>query len=264
MKKGILLAAVVLMSVGGLAQAQPEAQKNIGVTLDVTYASRYIWRGFDVYANNHSAIQPRLTIDWMGSGFGTTVFYSRANGSGFEEKQEYDYSMFYTGHLAQEEVYATNYTIGWTYYQYPELNRKSNAQEAFLTISMPRILPGHIVPSYTVVKMWPAVSHSDVADNYDDSGWAHIVGLGYDLRGVIPNMPDQAIHLSADAVYNDGVGPHANVAHDWSDAVFGISSGFAVTDKLTVTPGFYYQSSWEDTVDTSDEYWATVNAAYKF
>lgn len=262
MKKGILLAAIMLMSVTGLVQAQ--ANNDLGVALDVTYASRYIWRGFDVYANEHSAIQPKLTIDWYGSGFGTSVFMSRANGSGFENKEEIDYTIFYNGNLFADEAYTTNYTVGWVYYNYPEFSNKHAAQEAFLALSWPKICPAGVVPSYTVVKMWPSVSNSPAEENYTDSGIAHIFGLGYDLRGVIPNMPEQAIHLSADAVYNDGVGPVANVSHDWSHAVFGISSGFPIAENLKFTPGFYYQSSWEDTVNTSDEYWTSLTLSYKF
>ena len=53
--------------------------------IDVSYVSRFIWRGYDVYANNHSAFQPSIDLDLFGTGFGLNVWMSRANGSGFED-----------------------------------------------------------------------------------------------------------------------------------------------------------------------------------
>ena len=45
-KKAILLIAVISLSTAALAQAQ---ERNLSGTFDVTYLSRYIWRGFDMY-----------------------------------------------------------------------------------------------------------------------------------------------------------------------------------------------------------------------
>lgn len=261
MKNGILLTAIVLLSVTGLTWAQPAG--DLGLTLDVTYSSRYIWRGIDVYANDHSAIQPKLTIDWYDSGFGTSIFMSRANGGDFENGEEIDYTIFYSGNLFAEESYATNYTIGWVYYNFPDQPHTFDAQEAFMALSWPKLLPGSLVPSYTLVKMWPNSSSSPERDKYVDSGFAHVFGLGYDVTGIIPDMPEQALHLSAAAVYNDGVGA-SGVAHDWSHAVFGVSSAFPISENLTFTPAVYYQSSWEDTVNTSDEYWTSLSLTYTF
>ena len=44
-KKVILLIAVVLLSTASLVRAEEE---QLGVTLDVTYVSSYIWRGVDL------------------------------------------------------------------------------------------------------------------------------------------------------------------------------------------------------------------------
>lgn len=263
MKKAILLAAIMLMSFTGLVQAQA-ACGDLGVTLDITYASRYIWRGLDLYGSNHSAIQPSMTIDWYGTGLGTTVWMSRANGSGFENSEEFDYSIFYSGNLFADEAYATNYTVGWVYYDYPDnASKTSDAQEVYMALSWPKICPMGIVPSYTVVKMWPAKSDSTDKAKYTGSGFVHVLGLGYDVTGVIPNMPDQAVHLSAATVYNDGVGG-AGVDHDWSHAVFGAATTFPIAENLKFTPAVYYQSSWDDTVNTSDEYWTSLSLTYTF
>jgi long-subunit fatty acid transport protein len=54
------------------------------------------------------------------------------------------------------------------------------------------------------------------------------------------------------------------VDHDWSHAVFGASTGFTVTDKLTFTPGIYYQISMDDSVNPEDEYWFSLSMTYTF
>jgi hypothetical protein len=66
-----------------------------------------------------------------------------------------------------------------------------------------------------------------------------------------------------DLVYNDGVGA-ANVDHDWSHVLFGISTDFTVAENLTFTPAFYFQRSMDDSVNTSNEYWVTLSLAYMF
>ena len=75
MKKVILIAAVCLFAAAGLAQA--EVGELHGV-IDLTFQSKYIWRGFDVYGDK-SAIQPSNDLDLFGSGFGLNITGHRAN-----------------------------------------------------------------------------------------------------------------------------------------------------------------------------------------
>jgi len=248
-----------------------EDKKDLGVTLDVTYVSRYIWRGFDTYKDNHSAIQPSIDLDLYGTGFGLNIWHSRSNGGGaYEDAKEVDYTVYYGNSLFESETYATNYKIGWVYYSYPETPRKGNdagvgadSQEGFGTFSWPNICPLGIVPSYTYVHMWQ--SEGGASGFRNCGGPAHVFGLGYDLAvaGFTPGVAEQILHLSADMVYNDGLGA-STVDHDWSHAVFGISTGFDLAKNLTFTPGIYYQSSWEDSVNTSDEYWTSLGMKYIF
>jgi hypothetical protein len=270
-RKGILLVAVIMMIVPELVLAADEAlDKKLGVTIDATYVSRYIWRGFDVYKNNHSAFQPSVDLDLYGTGLGVNVWMSQANRSGFERDEQINYTLYYRN-SAFEGPAAMNYKVGWTYYSYTEVPTKGSyfgngdAQEIFGGFAWPNLLPGGLVPSYTAVCYWPS-EHN--ALSHDNGGWAHVFGLGYDLP--VPGLagnPNQALHFSADAVYNGGVGPRppgAKVDHDWSHAVFGVSTGFALAQNLTFKPGFYYQSSWDDSVNTSDEYWTSLSLSYKF
>jgi len=282
MKKGILLAAVILLSTAGFAQAQEE----LSGTVDVTYLSSYIWRGFDRYPGAHGegAIQPSIDLDLYGTGFGLNVLWSRANTGGFENAEEIDLTLSYSSSCFEYETYATDYTVGWMYYNYPDQptggsltspSRQaaySDLQEFFASFSWPEICPEGVVPSYTIIRMWTSESGSALSRGLSQQtghvgggfgGWFHVLGLGYDLpvEDMLPDFPEQILHLSAAMVYNDGV---MGADNDWSHAVFGVSTDFDLGNDLTFTPGVYYQSSWEDTVNDSDELWCSLGVKYAF
>lgn len=263
MKKAVLLAIVILLSAAGTLQAE---DGRLGVTVNVTYLSSYIWRGTDVYSQNHSAIQPGIDVDLYGTGFGVTVLSSRANGSGFENFEELRTGLYYYNTAFEDQVYATAYRLGWVYYNYPDNPAKAfDQQEAFLSLSWPKICPAGLVPSYTVACAWPAKRNSTNASDF--GGWVHVLGLGYDMAapGLAPDPAGQIFHLYAMVVYNDGIGPPGEtVDHDWSHAVFGVSTDFELTQNLTFTPGVHYQASMDDSINNEDETWVSLSMKYKF
>jgi len=88
------------------------------------------------------------------------------------------------------------------------------------------------------------------------------------VKGLLPETPEQVLRLHAEVVYNDGVSPAGpmtgQVEHDWTHAVFGVATDFDLGNNLILTPGAYYQSSWEDSVNKSDEAYVTLTLAYRF
>lgn len=267
--KKLILTAMLLMCTAGIAVAQ---DGQLHGKIDATYVSRYIWRGYDAYGNNHSAFQPSVDLNLFDTGFGINVWMSRANGSGFEDSEWITYTPYYKGALFDGEVYATYFKIGYTYFNYPDTPRAGNpnipgtgdAQEVFAMFQWPNLLPGGVVPSYAMFAYWPSESKSTVRAN---GGWAHVFGLNKDIAfdSLFGNQPEQVVHLGFHAVYNDGVGPAgSNADHDWSHGVFSISTDFDLGNGLTLVPGFNYQSSWDDSINTSDEYWTSVSLSYAF
>ena len=273
-KEVILLTVVILFSTGPLIQAQ---EGEISGTYELNYSSRYIWRGFDVYEDNHSAFRPlSLDLNLCDTGFGLKVFWSRATGSGFENLEEMDIALYYDNNIYEDEIYATNYRLAWGYYGYPDEPRAGTAsgqaadfQEFLVSLSWPELCPAGVVPSYTVVRMWPSEGESALNDN---GGWLHIFGLGYDLTipELTPEISEQVVHLSADLVYNDGVGAayapggNGSVDSDWSHFVFGISTDFDLGNNLAFSPGLYFQASMDDSVNDDDETWVSLSLKYKF
>ena len=272
-KQGILLAAVVLFCAMGFAQAQ---DSELHGSVDFTYQSKYIWRGFDIYGDK-SAMQPSIDLDLFGTGFGVNMMGHRANSSGYEDTERWDYTLYYQNGLFMDEDYALMYRLGWVYYNYPDLSPPSGSgladadlQELHAVLSFPKICPTGIVPSYVLVKLWPNSSGSMVGAPRSDgtaSGWAHIFMLDYPLvvGGVLPDTPEQVLNLHTEIVFNDGVGPAGqNVDQDWSNAVFGVSTGINLSDDLVLTPGVYHQISMDDSVNNEEETWATLSMTYKF
>lgn len=277
MKQKVLLAAVVLMVVAVPVRAQGELHGAV----DVTFQTKYVWRGFDVY-DDTSGIQPSVTLDLYGTGFGLSVMGHRANSSGYENAERWDYTLFYKNALFDGESYATQYMLGWVYYNYPDLRAKwADLQEIQAVLSWPEILPVEgLVPTYCIVKLWPSSSDSWVSSNLDlstkpptasagtASGFAHIFMLDYalPLENLLPDVPEQVLRLHSEFVYNDGVGPAGqDVDSDWSNAVFGIATDFELAENVTLTPGVYHQITMDKSVnDDKDETWFTLGMKYEF
>jgi hypothetical protein len=282
MKQKVLFAAIVLLATTALVQAQGELHGS----LDVTYQSKYLWRGIDVYGDK-SAIQPTVMLDLYGTGLGVSVQGHRANASGFETTERWDATLFYKNALFMDESYAMQYLIGWRYFYFPDapldlppaLSSASgdvDLQEIHAVMSFPKILDVEgLVPTYVLVKLWPAESGTFVGSqniagltNGTASGFAHIFMLDYGLpiEDLLPDMPEQVLKLHSEFVFNDGVDPRGlGVDHDWSNAVFGVSTDFKLDENTTLTPGVYHQITMDDTInDDQDETWFTLGVNYSF
>lgn len=272
MKKGILLAVVVLLGTAGFVQAQ---EGELHGVIDVTYLSKYVWRGFDIYGDK-SAIQPSIDLDLYGTGFGINLMGHRANSDKYENGERWDYTLYYANSLYEGEDYETLYRLGYVYYNYPDnsshTTKSIDLQELQAVLTWPKICPMGVVPSYVLVKLWPSNSNTAVGSASTStgtaSGWAHIFMLGYDLAvpGLLPETPEQILHLHAEAIYNDGVGPNgANVDQDWSNAVFGVSTDFDLGNNLTLTPGAWHQVTMDKSVNADkDETWIGLSMKYEF
>ena len=269
MKTRIVLAALILLVIGGMAKAQAPPAELHGY-FDLTFSSKYVWRGFDIY-DDKSAIHPGADLSY--GPFGINVTGHRANSGEFENFERWDYNLYYVGGLNMDQAYALQYRLGWVYYNLPDNSSGDfDLQEAHAIFSLPKICPAGVVPSYVLVKLWPSEGDSMTGARSmfggTSSGWAHIFMLDYALTtgGLLPETPEQVWNLHAEAVFNDGVGPGGqNVDHDWTNAVFGVSTNFDLAENVTLTPGVYHQITMDDSVNPDkDETWVSVGIKYKF
>ncbi len=278
MSKVLLSVGAVMLLVCSIAAAG-EPGKLHG-ELEFSYLTSYIWRGFDIYGpGSHSGIAPAVTVDLFGSGFGFRAQQNRAISGGYENGERWDYMPFYRGMLWGDEKYAMQYHLGYVYYNYPDLSwQLADLMELHGVFSFPNLLPVKgLVPSYCLVKLWNANSGALVASKVDltrgvpsrgkASGFAHIFMLDYGIpiKSILGNQPEQVIKLHTEIVYNGGVGPAGKmVDHDWSNQVFGLATDFDLGNNVIFSPAVYYQSSWDDSVNTEDEYWGVLTMKYRF
>ncbi|MBL7145957.1 MAG: hypothetical protein ISS76_17100 [Phycisphaerae bacterium] len=284
MKKGILLAVVIFLSTVGFAQAQ---EGELSGSIEAAYRSAYTWYGIDRMAGAHGegATESTLNLDLYGTGLGASVKWILANtgqvdrmkSGSLVNAEELWLTLTYGGSCLEYETYATNYTIGWTYYDFPDQpSSLVDTQELFASLSWPDICEAGVVPSYTLVRMWKSESGRPSSPTAargvpagDISGWVHILGLGYDLpvEDLLPDLPEQILHLSTALVYNEGAGA-TGVDHDLSHFVLGVSTDFDLGNNLTLTPGIYHQRVLDKAIRDinwdKDLTWVSVGLKYAF
>ena len=256
--KLILVIGLLCIGTFALAQTDQQEEPKLGITLDATWASEYIWRGFDLY-DDSAAFQPSLDLDLFGTGFSVNIWQSTACTKGYGEAEEFDYAVTYQNSLFNDSKYKTEYSVSYVYYDYFRINDdKADAQEFNMSLSWPDICSFGVTPTYTVAYMYPS-EPSSTAARLGLNGFAHILGLSYDY--VIPDM-EQPITLSWDITYNDGQGG-TSVEHDWSHMTWGLATGFDYGPG-SFAPAVYFQTSMEDSVNTEDEFWATLSYSISF
>jgi hypothetical protein len=280
LRKEFLLVTVVLL---GTICPVLAAEGDLHGTAGVTYDTKYVWRGFTVFGPQ-SGIHPFVDLDLMGTGLGLNVTGHRANASGYETGERWDYTLYYQNKLgAAEDALATDYKLSYVYYNYPDGSSHSRAstdlQELNALLSWPNLLGVKgLVPGYCLVKMWPSNSGTVVGaanpNGGTASGFAHIFMLDYALpvAGLTAETPEQVLNLHTEIVYNDGVDPRANGGYkssDWTNAVFGVSTDFDLGSGMMFTPGLNYQITMEDNPNTGvgpdhDILWASMTLKCKF
>ncbi len=283
MKKWMVLGLMMCLPVMGLAQTgnktagatnRPMDLEILGYGLDVhgfvevAYQSQYIWRGFDVF-RNRGAVQLTAGVQFADTGLGFEVQGHRANGSGFENEERWDYNPYYKNSLFKGEPIQTDFQVGWIYYNYPQNSDKEwDLQELNASFSMPKVanIKG-LVPRLILVKMWPAHGSSPYVGS-NASGYLYIGQLDYTFAvpGFLPTMPEQEITLHSELVFNDGVSPRNTVVDsDWSNAVLGASTNFDLGYGIKLTPAVYFQKTMDQSVNPDDsEVWFTICGKFAF
>lgn len=255
MKKGILFAVAVLLVAVNLVHAQGE--KELGVSLDVTYASKWLTKGIEGYGAK-GALFKTLDIDLYGTGFGIKIVHRNATSSGYVDKQRFDFRPYYKGGLFEGESYATKYNIsvGYEYYTGLDRSKAGTTYEWVFAFTWPNLLPGGLVPSYIAHYEYPA--GSGYANN-KVTGWVHRFLLARNIS--VAQLPNP-VKLSTEVGYYDGL---ANKVHDWGYLNFGISTKFDITGNLAFVPCLYHQVTLDDSISKhKDITYTMLSLKYKF
>jgi hypothetical protein len=254
------------------AEPPVEDTPSLGVDVDLTYVSHYIWRGYDVF-DDHPSLQPSINLDLFGTGFSANVWGAIPLGTGSNNQsgginiwQEWDYTLAYEYTFFPDDPYAVSVGTNYIYYDFPHQSSHADTQEIGMSLSLPNLISiGEIgiIPTYYVGKLWP--TKSGLSD--DIAGGYHTFGLSSDLP--IPQT-DLALSLSAELAYNDGM---FGADHDFSHVTLGISTSydlkcpFSEEEKTlaTLTPFLNYQCALDDMDGTFDDVlYGGLSVAFSF
>ncbi len=254
MKRILLAAIMVLLSIGSLNAMGDE--KKLGITFERQYHSMWLSKGARGYGQ-HGALFETIDLDFYGSGFGVKTTHRSAIGSGYVDKERFDFRPYYKNQLFGGESYAMNYNISVGYEYYPGLGRKKafTSFEWIYAFNWPNVMQNGIVPYYIIHYEYPAYHGQRV--NY--TGWVHRFGFGRDID--VTELP-KPLHFSTEIAYTDGLG---GADRDWSYYNLGFSTTFDVIKNLTFTPGVYYQRTIDESVNPNKNvFYCILSMKYRF
>jgi hypothetical protein len=237
--------------------------------IGTTYNTKYVWRGFAIFKGKGGA-HPFINLDLYGTGFGVNVTANMPLSDGYVNGERWDYNLYYRNTLLAGETLQTDYVSSYIYYNYPDHpgkgtsvigHQNASLMELNTLFSWPNLIGNGWTPRYVLVKLWPAeggsYSGSKSPLGGTASGWAHIFMLDYAMPIQCPLTDEErTLNWHSELIYNDGVGPAGqNVDHDWSNAVFGVSTDMTLQENLIFTPGIYYQITMDQSVNgNKDDY----------
>jgi len=260
--KRIVMAAVLISVIASLSMAQGtlEEEKKIGVTLDFTYLSRWLSKGFPVYGDQGALFQT-LDLDFYGSGFGLITIH-RSSTSNYDDRERFDFRPYFKNTVFKETPYEMNYNISAGYEYYPNVSKYKSPTtwEWIFAFNWPNILPENFTPAYIGHYEYLAHSGGKSFNNRSyPSGWIHRFLLFYDIY--IEELP-RPIRFSSEVGYWDGL---AGVTNDWGYATFGLATEFPITENLTFMPGIYEQVTMDKSVNSQkDVTYGRLTMRYKF
>ena len=257
-KTTILLVVLILLSTAGFAQAE---EKELGVSLDVSYVSKWMSRGDEVWSEDGGFFET-VNLDLWGTGFKVAVIHRSATGGGWVNKQRMDYMLSYSDSAFDDTPYKTKFTVGYMYKNwYDNLESASGGDKDIemwvLKYTLPKLLGSTGLTPYGVTTYdCPAHGHDGFNKHWD--GWVHRFGLGYELS--VPDLPNP-LHLTSEIAYTDGFRADD---HDWSYATFGAFTKVKLSENMALVPGIYHQISMDDSVLKHNVTYCQISMQYKF
>ncbi len=268
MKKILFIMIMAAACLTGTVQAQSEGE--MGVTVEATYMTKYLWHGVDML-DNMGAFAPSVNVDLGDSGFYVGVKYIIPIGGGnaygefpLSDLNEWDYWVGYKGQAMIGEATQLDYDLSYTYYDMGTIRpvsgvpaklsgRDADMQELAFAVKMPNIFAIGVYPRYRVAYLFePGGSEVGIF------GFEHVFGMGYDFT-----VADVQMNSGLDFVYDAGA---VYDTHEWSRMVAGLSATFDLGMGKLV-PGVYYQWAFQDGTTgpvIDDDFYATVSYAIDF
>lgn len=261
MKK--ILALVVLCGLVPAASAVDVFGTDVGVTVDVEFMSRYIWRGYNQMGSS-PVWRPGVDLD-LGGGFGASLLASYANNAGHVNDTEYQWTLYYGGSVMEGDAWKTDYTTGWRYYQYIDGPQKggigspAHMQELFVEMEMPQLVGAGVVPRIGTYYTWQSRSgaYPQTPEDKFGSAWFFVPGFDYNLS--IPELPEFPMTFSWDITYATGFYGD----NEWSHMTWGLKSD--IDCPMTggkIVPQLYFQNTFDASMNETGRDYLYCGLAY--
>lgn len=256
---GLVVMFILLLNFEALALEA--GKQKIDITVTQSYVSRYIWRGQDIFADGDGAQQPSVDIllpkALKGADLGFNVWTSIPANRGHQDLQEIDYTTRLAKNVFNDWL---NLSCGYTYYDYPNANRKADISEPWMLVTLNKI------PGLPINISMPLFAGYDfkVDKEGPDEGWYYSWGFATALN--LPKLPifqkDQLINFSITNWGQDGVAnlkPCALYATEFSSSLTYSFKGF------NFTPNLQYTLNHRKEINNGHaEIWGGLKVAYVF
>ena len=254
----VVLASAVFAANAFALQA---GEKEVDITLTQSYASRYIWRGQDLFATHDGAYQPSVDVSvpeaFSGIDLGLNVWASIPTNRGHEDAEEVDYTFTLAKDVLDDNF---NVALSFIYYDFPNTASTADVSEPGLTITLNKIPHLPIDISMFVFAAYDFKARS----GGPDEGW--YFSWGFDAELDLPNFAifqdEQTLALGIVNWGNDGVAdldPDTLYATEFSAATSYTFGNF------TFTPNLHYALNYNENInDGNDEIWGGLEVSYTF
>jgi hypothetical protein len=232
--------------------AAPEAggENPWSIELDLTYNSRYVWRGINF--TDDPVFQPSMTFGFKGMSFNVwgNMDTTGINGNN-DEFNELDFTLDYSGSVGM-----VNYSVGGIYYHFPNTGFPGT-QELYVGLGLD-------VPLSPTLTLYADVDEAD--------GFYGTFAIGHTFENVVVLNEQVAMSVdlsasvaAADSDYNAfyfGVADAALV-----DAVVSLGLPVTLGDHVTVTPAVNYSNILDDKLAAAgleSNWWTGVSVTIGF
>lgn len=241
------------------AHALEIGQQEVEITMTESYATRYIWRGIDLFSQDDGIFESSLDVTlpkfiW-GTDIGINIWYGTPLTGGHVSSEELDYAF-----TASHDFESFNISIGHTYYDFPKANDDSDNHEVWMGASLFDLPYLPISVSFDIFAGYNFRSSSGGPED----GWYYSWGFATDQD--LPSweifQKEQQLNLAVTFWGNDGVAgnePSALYAIDFAVATDYAYQGF------TITPSIQWVINNEDLINDDDyELLGRIDVSYSF
>jgi len=247
----LALAVACVVAAGAHAEEPKEPEKQWSAGVDLTYNSKYVWRGINV--TNDPVFQPSVTFAWKGLSLNVwgNMDLTNVNGNN-DEFNELDFTLDYSGSVGK-----LGYSVGVIYYHFPNTPFPGTT-ELYGSLGLDVLLS----PTLTVY-----------ADIDEADGFYATLSVGHTFEDVVKfsELASMGIEAGASVGFADGDHNAYYFGVDDSgpvDVTVGVSFPIAVGEHVTVTPALNYSNLLDDDladgVGRDSNFWAGVTLGFSF